>query len=279
MGGIVLPALVPKSRGLEVLKLYWEPDGTFPNHEANPHKVETLEKLRETVLSNQCAFGVAFDGDGDRVGFVDEKGTPIPGDLLLALFARELLREHPGAKILYDLRSSWSVPEVIREAGGEPIMCRVGHAHIKKQMREERALFAGEFSLHFYFSEFGNHETGDYALLLLLKMLIRERRPLSALWLPLKRYCHSGEINFTVKNQAGAIQALKEYYQHQATSASHLDGLRMEFRYPNLPDEDWWFSVRSSNTEPFLRLNLEAKNEKELERRKQELSALMTRPV
>jgi phosphomannomutase len=268
MDGLVLPKLHKRLPGIETIQLYWDPDGTFPNHEANPLKVETLKDLQKSVKRNQCVFGAAFDGDGDRVGFVDEEGTPIPGDMLTALFAQELLRERGGGKILYDLRSSWSVPEVIREAGGEPIMCRVGHAHIKKQMREEGALFGGELSMHFYFSDLWNCESGDFAMLLLLKILVREQKPLSAIWKPLRRYAHSGEINFTVKDPQTILSALQDRYQGEASDVSHLDGLRMEFG-------DWWFNVRPSNTEPLLRLNLEARTVEEMEKRKEEVSALI----
>lgn len=273
MNGIVLPRLTKRLVGMQFSSLYWEPDGTFPNHEANPLKIETLGKLRESVVSQGCAFGVAFDGDGDRVGFVDEQGTPIPGDLLIALFAKELLRQHPGKKVLYDLRASHSVPEVIREAGGEPLMCRVGHAHIKQQMREQHALFAGELSMHFYFSDLWNAESGDLAMLLLLKMMMREKKPLSTLWTPLKRYAHSGEINFTVKDAPTIIQKLEDQYKDQATAISQLDGLRMEF---NPSAGGWWFNVRPSNTEPLLRLNLEARTVEEMERRKDELVKIIT---
>jgi len=277
MEGYVLPKLSKKLKGIEVIPLYWELDGSFPNHEANPLKTETLKKLRETVVKRGCAFGAAFDGDADRVGFVDEEGTPIPGDLLTALLAREWLRGREGKeKILYDLRSSWSVPEVIRESGGEPVMCPVGHSHIKKMMRQERALFAGELSMHFYFSDMWSCESGDLAMLLILRMLIREGKPLSKIWNPMHRYVHSGEINFTVRDQTTIMQRLESYYENEAKEILKLDGLRMEFRYKRDPERDWWFSARAANTEPVLRLNLEAKSEKEMEKHKEELTRMIT---
>lgn len=273
MNGLILPELAKRLPQIEIMDLYWELDGSFPNHEANPIKEETLEDLRKAVKENKCGFGVAFDGDGDRVGFVDEKGAPIPGDILTALFALELLTDHPKEKILYDLRSSWSVPEAVEEAGGISEMTRVGHAFIKREMKEKKALFAGELSMHFYFREFQNCESGDFAMLLLLKMLARESEPLSKLWKPLLRYAHSGEINFEVENAKNIIKKLKKHYEAAATDLSEIDGLRMEFRSGE--KGDWWFNVRPSNTEPLLRLNLEAKDAKEMKKRREEVSALI----
>src|SRR6185369_5786091 len=159
MDGVVLPKLARKLRDANIRELYWMPDGRFPNHEANPLKRETLADLSEDVTKSGALFGVAFDGDGDRVGFVDEKGEPIPGDILTALLAQEVLREKSGL-VLYDVRSSWSVRDAIEVAGGTAKMCKVGHANIKRQMREEGAVFAGELSMHFYFTEFNNAESG-----------------------------------------------------------------------------------------------------------------------
>lgn len=275
MDGLVLPMLSRRLPGMEVTQLYWDLDGTFPHHEANPLMVETLEDLRIRMRKEDAMFGAAFDGDGDRVGFVDEQGTPIPGDMLTALFAQELLRDRGAGKVLYDLRSSRSVPEAIIEAGGEPIMCRVGHAHIKKQMAETGAIFGGELSMHFYFSDLWNCESGDLAMLMLINILLREGKPLSQVWRPLLRYAHSGEINFSVRDAKQVMAALETHYGESPTDISHLDGLRMEFRYPLTPYEDWWFNVRPSNTEPLLRLNLEAKTSEQMEMRKAEVSALI----
>ncbi|MBM3205029.1 phosphomannomutase/phosphoglucomutase [Candidatus Uhrbacteria bacterium] len=276
MGGVVLPSFCKRLTGLQVTPLYWEPDGSFPFHEANPLKSETLTKVRETVVNQGCVFGVAYDGDCDRVGFIDEQGTPIPGDLLTALLGRELLRERPGSTILYDLRSSWSVPECIQKAGGRPSMCRVGHAHIKRQMREEQGMFGGELSMHFYFSDLWNAESGDLAMLYILRMMLREQKPLSVLWKDLKTYAHSGEINFTVKSQATTMQNVEERFRAVATDISYLDGLRMEFRSKSQPEDDWWFNVRASNTEPLLRLNVEARTAEKMEMHKKELITLIT---
>lgn len=271
MNGYILPEFVKRLPSLSVQPLYWQLDGSFPNHEANPLNVETLHDLQKAVRDGACAFGVAFDGDGDRVGFVDEEGMPIPGDMLTALFARELLREKTG-RVLYDLRSSWSVPEVIQAEGGEPGMCRVGHAHIKRQMRKEGAIFAGELSMHFYFADMWYAESTDFTVLLLMKLLAREQKPLSQIWRPLRRYAHSGEINFHVSDQKMILSTLDEVYGPLATDRSTLDGIRFEFRSEALPAQDWWFNVRSSNTEPVLRLNLEARTPEVLEAKKAELA-------
>lgn len=267
MEGIVLPKL-SKKLGANVHELYWKLDGNFPNHEANPIKIETLEDLRAEVLAKGCAFGAAFDGDGDRVGFVDEKGEPIPGDILTALFAKEILAEHKSKTVLYDLRSSKSVKEVIEEAGGKAEMCKVGHAGIKRQMKETGAIFAGELSMHFYFSDFANCEASDYAMLLLIRLLKREGKPLSAIWKPLVRYSHSGEINFEVSDTKGALALVEERYAKEARDISHLDGIRLDFG-------DWWFSLRASNTEPLIRLNLEAKSRNGMEEKVSEIRACL----
>lgn len=271
MNGYILPEFVKRLPNLTVHPLYWDLDGSFPNHEANPLNVETLHELQKTVKEKQCAFGVAFDGDGDRVGFVDEEGEPIPGDMLTALFAQELLRTQKG-RVLYDLRSSWSVAETIQAEGGEPGMCRVGHAHIKRQMREEGAIFAGELSMHFYFADMWYAESTDYALLLLMKLLAREQKPLSHLWRPLRKYAHSGEINFHVSDQKAILAKLDEVYTPLATDRSTLDGLRFECKQADAPEQDWWFNVRSSNTEPVLRLNLEARTPEVLQAKITELT-------
>ncbi len=273
MGGAVLPRLLENLPWLEVDHLYLEPDGSFPNHEANPLKHETLTDLIGLVGRASCCMGVAFDGDADRVGFVDEKGEQIPGDLLTALFAEEILETTPDALVLYDVRSSWTVPEVIAEVGGHSDACKVGHANIKKMMRERSAAFAGELSMHFYFHELWNCESGDLAMLLMLKLIHARQKPLSEIWKPLKRYAKSEEINFEVADPKAKIAELKAAYAATATAVSEIDGVRMEFRYPEDDSQNWWFSVRASNTEPLLRLNVEAKTETMLMHRIEELRA------
>ncbi len=271
MAGAILPRLLSKCPWIDALPLFFELDGTFPNHEANPLKAETLTDLKKTVTTEHCALGVAFDGDADRVGFVDETGMQIPGDLLTAFFAQEMLSVHPGGLVHYDVRSSWTVPEVVAEAGGTSEPCKVGHANIKKLMRQDGAIFAGEVSMHFYFKELWNCESGDLAMLLMLRRLARTGKNLSELWAPLRRYAHSDEINFEVSDKKAVIALLKEVYGSKASSVSTLDGIRLEFRDPKDPAGDWWFNVRASNTEPLLRLNVEARTEDVMRARLSEL--------
>lgn len=251
MEGLVLPVLAQELSGMKFESLYWELDGRFPNHEANPLKLETLKTLQQKVVQSKCAFGAAFDGDADRVGIVDETGEPIPGSILTALLAQEILREHSGGHILYDLRSSTSVEEAVKAAGGTAEMTRVGHAFIKAKMKDTGAVFAGELSMHFYFQDFWNCEAGDYAMLLILRLLLREGKPLSALWRPLLRYSHSGEINFEIKDPQAAIETIASDFSDEQPRTGRLDGLRLEFK-------DYWLNVRASNTEPLLRLNTES---------------------
>lgn len=237
---------------LETERLYFEPDGTFPNHEADPLKPENLRDVIAAVRRTGADFGVAFDGDADRAMFVDEHGEPIGADLMTGLLARAVLRRHGGGRVLYDLRSSRATAEAITEAGGTPEMCRVGHAFIKAQMRASGAVFAGELSGHFYFRFSPNlvHDDGIAAFVALLDVLAEADAPLSALIAPLRRYAASGEINRRVADLPGLLAALEADHTGRA-EIGKLDGLRV--RYP-----DWWFNVRGSNTEPVVRLNLEA---------------------
>ncbi len=268
MAGAVLPELLVRLPWIDATPLYFDPDGSFPNHEANPLKRETLVDLQRVVRERGCAMGVAFDGDADRVGFVDETGEPIPGDLLTALLAEEILREKPDGLVLYDVRSSWAVPEAVTEAGGHSEMCSVGHAKIKRLMREKSASFGGEVSMHFYFQELWNCESGDLAMLLLLRRLIREHKKLSELWTPLRRYAKSEEMNFEVADPVAAIESFEQRYASEAVKVIRIDGVRIEFA-------DWWFSVRASNTEPLLRLNLEAKSKKLFEEKLREIQGMI----
>ncbi len=239
---------------LETERLYFEPDGRFPNHPADPLNPENLVDLGAAVRRVQADFGVAFDGDADRAIFVDAEGTPISADLIAALLARGALRRSPGAPVLYDLRSSRATAEAMREAGGAPQRCRVGHSFIKARMREVGAAFAGELSGHFYFrfSETLVADDGVAAFAALLTELERERKPLAELLAPLRRYAASGEINRRVEDVDGLLRAIEERYADG--DQSHLDGLSVD--YP-----DWWFNLRASNTEPLVRLNVEAADE------------------
>lgn len=263
MGGYILPKLFDKVAN-EPIRLYWRLDGRFPNHEANPLKTETLLALRDRVVDERADLGVAFDGDGDRVAFVDESGQIIPGDFVTALIAREMLKKKPGAEILYDLRSSWVVPEEIEKAGGEAIECRVGHGLIKKQMREEGGYFAGELSSHYYFKDFYTTDNGDLAMLMVIKLILAEGIPMSEIVRPLRRYFHSGEINSEVADIPAVLARLKARYGPSAKRVTEIDGYKAEF-------DDWWFNVRPSNTEPLIRLNLEAKTKQMMEEKVEEL--------
>jgi len=266
MAGVGLEPVLAKL-DLEVTRLYFEPDGRFPNHEADPFEAENLRDVCDAVRRTGADFGVAFDGDADRAVFVDETATPIPSDLVTGLLAPQRLRRHPGAKVLYDLRSSRAVAEEIEAAGGVPEMCRVGHSFVKARMREVGAVFAGELSGHFYFrfSDTLVADDGVAAFVAMLDVLAREGKPLSELWAPLRRYFASGEINRRVADAASLIDAIEREHAG-APEVSRLDGLLV--RYP-----DWWFNLRPSNTEPVLRLNLEANDRATLEAKRDALLA------
>jgi phosphomannomutase len=249
----------------EIIPLYKELDGTFPNHEANPLKLDTLDVLREKVRETGADFGAGFDGDADRCGFVDNQGEVIPMDLFTALIAQDILSDGP-ATILYDLRSSWAVKECIEENGGKAIMSRVGHAFIKAQMRQYDAVFAGELSGHYYFRENYTAESQGLAFIKLANLICKTGRKVSELVAPLRKYFASGEINSKVADVPAVLAKIKAKY-----SDGHmfeLDGISVEY-------SDWWFNVRSSNTEPLLRLIVESKTKAQMEAKRDELLALI----
>lgn len=276
MEGFLLPEIAKRLPTVNIDPLYWELDGRFPNHEANPLKGETLTALQARVRERKALCGFAFDGDADRVGVVDERGEQIPGDLLMALLAREIGRTHPSLKMIYDLRSSRMVAESVEKQGGQAEMYKIGTAHIKHRMRETGALFAGELSMHFYFSDFGNCESGDYVMLLILQLLAREQKPLSTLWKDLKRYGHSGERNYHVGDPLALIELLKkEWGQMSQATLTTIDGVRID--HWNGSNEDWWCSIRPSNTEPLLRVNLETRDPGGVPDRVREIEELLRR--
>ncbi len=246
--------------------LFEDPDGRFPNHEANPLHTATLRDLQAKVRAGTYAFGVAFDGDADRAGFIDEKGDIIPMDLITALVAQDVLATRKGV-IFYDLRSSWVVKEVIEAAGGTPMMSRVGHAFIKQQMREHNALFAGELSGHYYFKDNFTAESSAMAILSLANIVSNSDKPLSALIAPLRKYFASGEINTHVSRDPQAVLA-EIRAKYTGGHLFELDGVSVEYA-------DWWFNVRCSNTEPLVRLNLEAKTLAVMEAKREELLAII----
>jgi phosphomannomutase len=258
---------------IEVERLYFEPDGSFPHHEADPLVRENLRDLQRTVLRSGADLGVAFDGDGDRAVFVDETGEPVPADLATALCAeailgRPLLGARPGDAFVYDLRSSHVVPETIEALGAVPVRSRVGHAFMKHRMRETGARFGGELSGHYYFRFPAGYvaDDGAAAMLLMLQVLDGARAPLSELWRPLRRYARSGEVNRRVTDVAAALERVRAAYADG--DADELDGLTVEYA-------DWWFNLRPSNTEPLVRLNVEAASEAQMARRRDEILALI----
>jgi phosphomannomutase len=252
MGGVMLPPVLDRLPQLDVARCNFEPDGTFPNHEPNPLLPENREFIVRETRSHGADLGVAFDGDADRCFFIDDAGAFVPGDFVTALLARSILAREPGSKVIYDVRASWAVPRTIVEAGGVPLVNRVGHAFIKQRMRKEDAAFAGEVSAHYYFRDFSQADSGVIPFLLVLELLSRAGRPLSSILEPFRAGYHlTGEINTPVEDVPLVLQELKERYAAQGGRVTHLDGLSVEF-------DDWHFNVRPSNTEPLLRLNLEA---------------------
>jgi phosphomannomutase len=265
MAGTMLPPVLARLPQLDVVRCYFDPDGSFPNHEPNPLLPENRAFIVERTRAEGAALGVAYDGDADRCFFVDGTGEFVPGDFVTALLARAMLEKEPGARIIYDVRASWAVPRTIAEAGGVPLVNRVGHAFIKQRMRKEDALFAGEVSAHYYFRAFSQADTGVVPFLVMLELLSRAGRPLAELLAPFReRYFLTGEINTPVADVALKLQELKERYAAQGGVVSHLDGISVEF-------DDWHFNVRPSNTEPLLRLNLEALSEPLLDEKRDEV--------
>ena len=250
---------------VEMKRLFDTLDGTFPNHEANPLNTETLEVLQETVRHGKFDFGVAFDGDADRAGFIDEKGAIVPMDMITALIATSVLEKEKGV-IFYDLRSSWAVKEVIEAHGGTPMMSRVGHAFIKQQMRDNKALFAGELSGHYYFRDNYTTESSAMAVIYIANVITKTGKTLSELIKPIQRYFASGEINSEVHSSQAVLDAIRKKYTDG--KLLELDGITVEYA-------DWWFNVRCSNTEPLVRLNLEAKTKAVMEARRDELLKLI----
>ncbi|MBD3202879.1 phosphomannomutase/phosphoglucomutase [Candidatus Woesearchaeota archaeon] len=247
----------------EIVPLYSELDGNFPNHEANPLKEENLKDLKKLIIKEKADFGIAWDGDADRLFFVDEKTNTIGSDKITALIAQDLLQETPKLKILYDLRSSKIVPEIIEKNKGWPIITRVGHSFIKEKMRKEEAIFAGELSGHFYLKDNYYFESPFFIILRILELITKKEKTLSELIEPLNKYYATGEINSEVDDKQEKIKELAEKYK-DAKKIFYLDGISIEF-------DSWWFNVRPSNTEPLLRLNLEADTKKLMEEKKIEV--------
>ena len=255
---------------VEFVRLCWEPDGNFPSHEPNPLKDENVRDLQEAMRKTGADLGVAFDGDGDRCMFLGPGGARIGCDLVTVLLARAELHRHPGSAIVYDLRSSRVVPEEIARAGGRPIRERVGHSFIKETMKKHDAVLGGELSGHYYFKEHYFADSGMMAFAKVLDLLGREGKPIDELLKPLQRTSATGEVNFKVADKAGLMKSLAEKYRDGRQDT--LDGITIQF-------DDYWFNVRASNTEPYLRLNLEADTKELLEKKRAELYALLGKPV
>jgi phosphomannomutase len=265
MGGLVAPAVF-EGLPFEVEYLYIELDGTFPNHPADPIQPENLRDLQAKVLETGADVGLAFDGDADRVFLVDERAQPVSGSLTTALVASGMLAKHPGATILHNLICSKAVPEVVREQGGTPVRTKVGHSFIKQVMLETGAVFGGEHSGHYYFRENYRADSGLVATMVVLEQVCAAAVPLSELLAPLRRYADSGEVNSTVTDPAAVIEQVAE--AHADAEQDRLDGLTVDHG-------SWWFNLRPSNTEPLLRLNLEAPTREECEVRTAEVLSLI----
>jgi phosphomannomutase len=264
MGGLVVPAVFDRLP-FTFVHLFAELDGTFPNHPADPIDPANQEDLKRSVLAEQADIGLAFDGDADRMFLVDEKAEGVSGSEVTALVARSMLERSPGASIVYNLICSWTVPEVIREHGGRPVRSRVGHSFIKQVMAETGAAFGGEHSGHYYFRDNYRADSGLIAAVLVLEQLSTANAPLSSVLRPFRRYAASGEINTRVVDQAGTIERIAGAFPGRQ---DRVDGLTVEF-------DDWWFNVRASNTEPLLRLNVEARTEALLHEKTEEVLALI----
>lgn len=268
MGAIYRDLL--EQTGIELIPLYFELDGSFPNHEANPLKLENLVDLAALVRSSEADLGISFDGDADRAAFVDEKGEPVGSDLMTALIGGALLSHEPGKHVLFDLRSSRAVAEYIRESGGIPVRERVGHSFIKATLRRKQGIFGGELAGHYYFRDTYYADCALLAVVEVLNLLWTKGKSLSELIAPLNRYAKSPEINFQVDDKQAKIEKLAKRFGD--AEIDYLDGITVQYA-------DWWFNVRPSNTEPYLRLVLEAADPEMLATRRAELEGFLGTPV
>ncbi|HET9507880.1 MAG TPA: phosphomannomutase/phosphoglucomutase [Gaiellaceae bacterium] len=264
-GAMLAPVL--ERLPIEAVTCHFEPDGTFPNHEPNPLLPENREFIVRKTTETGADLGVAYDGDGDRCFFVDDTGAFVPGDFVTALLAEAILEREGGGKVIYDVRASRAVPEAIEQAGGEALVNRVGHAYIKHRMREEGAVFGGEVSAHYYFRDFSQADSGVVPFLLMLELISRRGRQLSELLAPFReRFFITGELNTPVADVSAKLRELEERYADGRIS--HLDGVSVDY-------DDWHFNVRPSNTEPLLRLNLEATSQELMEEKRDEVIGLI----
>jgi phosphomannomutase len=268
MAGKMLPPIFEKLP-FDYAPMYFELDGSFPNHPPNPIEPENMKDLQERVVADEADFGAAFDGDADRVFVVDEKGETISGDILAALVAKNVLEKEPGATILYSAVCSKALPELIESEGGRAIRTKAGHSIIKPQMREYNAAFGAEHSGHFYFRDNYFADSGIIAMLTVSELVARQDGPISELLAPIDHYVRSGEINLEVEDQEATLGTVEEHYaQRDDPKIDHLDGLTVDYG-------DWWFNLRPSNTEPLLRLNVEASDRETMEQERDELLNLI----
>ena len=267
MGGVYLTFL--RSLGLDLQVIHAQFDGSFPNHEANPSRLDNLQPLCDLVRARECALGIAFDGDADRAVFIDETGTPVGQDMVTALLGQELLKRHKGAAVLYDLRSSRAVAEAVEGAGGRPLRERVGHSYMKATMRKVGCVFGGELAGHYYFKENYYADSAIIAVIEVLNAIGLSGEPLSELIKPIRKYAQSGEVNFKVDDKETVFTKVQDTFKDAEIDT--LDGITVS--YP-----EWWFNLRASNTEPLVRLNLEAADREQLRAKFQEVSALIGTP-
>jgi phosphomannomutase len=267
MAGVMMPPVLERLP-IDAVRCFFEPDGTFPNHEPNPLLPENREFIIRKTRDEGADLGVAYDGDADRCFFVDDTGEFVAGDFVTALLAESILEKERGGKVIYDVRASWAVPETIERAGGVPLINRVGHAYIKHRIREEDAAFAGEVSAHYYFRDFFQADSGVIPFLLMLELISKRGQKLSEILEPYRsRYFITGEINTPVDDVALRLEELKERFGPEGT-ISDLDGI-------SILAGDWHFNVRPSNTEPLLRLNLEARSHELMERKRDEVLSVI----
>src|ERR687896_688407 len=267
MAGKMVPPIF-EHLPVEYVPMYFELDGSFPNHPPNPIEPENVRELQERVVAEGADFGVAFDGDADRCFIIDEKGTTISGDLAAALIAKNVLEKEPGATILYSAVCSKAFPELVEREGGKAIRTRAGHSIIKPQMRKHDAAFGGEHSAHFYFRDNYFADSGIIAMLTIAELVGRQEEPVSRLLSPIDPYVRSGEINSEVEDQSATLEMVEDHFSTDDAKVDHLDGLTVDL-------DDWWFNLRPSNTEPLLRLNVEAEDKKTMERKRDELLNLI----
>jgi len=268
MAGKIIP-LIYNNLKVKIVPLYFKLDGSFPNHPADPSKYENLKELQNIVKKQKCDFGMAFDGDGDRIFFIDEKGTIINSSLTSSLIAKSILNKFKNEKVIYNLVCGKIVPETIKKYGGKAIMVRVGHSFIKDTMRKNKARFGCEHSAHYYFKDNFYADSGMIASLMIAEIVSRENKPLSDLLEEFKKYYKIEETNFKVEEKEAKSKEIEQYYNKKnPKKISKMDGISIEF-------EDYWFNVRKSNTEPLLRLNLEAKTRRIMKEKKKEISKIM----